>query len=254
MAVSKLQTSLNMPEDKFTILSTRPLEQAVIIEAKIKDIEIDTISFIRTEPVKNSFLQKRIAEIVESPLTVIITSMNAAEAVAAYSQGLEPRWLIYCLGTATKKIVEQHFPESKIVGEADNASLLADEIIKNKEKKVIFFCGDQRRDDLPEKLTGYNILVEEIIVYNTIATPYKVDKDYDGILFFSSSAVKSFFSLNTITARTVLFAIGTTTAESIKQYSADKIIESDHPGKQSLVERAINYFGNLNHTNECIKK
>ena len=40
--------------------------------------------------------------------------------------------------------------------------------------------------------------VDEVIVYKTIETPKVLTKQYDGILFFSPSAVKSFFSKNSI--------------------------------------------------------
>ena len=43
--------------------------------------------------------------------------------------------------------------KENILGTADNAEQLAEKIIKDSiYKKFIFFCGDQRRDELPEKL------------------------------------------------------------------------------------------------------
>ena len=61
-------------------------------------------------------------------------------------------------------------------------------------------------------------------------------------MFFSPSAAESFFSTNTLTDKTILFAIGNTTALSIKKYTGNKIIVADEAGKNNLVEKAIEYF------------
>ncbi len=243
-----------MPEKKITILSTRPLEQSLLAQASVNKIEIDCIPFIKTAPVRNTCLEKRITETFSESLPVIFTSMNAAEAVAAYLTGTQPQWNVYSLGTATKNIIRLRFPRSNIIGEAENASSLADKIIMNEEKALIFFCGDLRRDELPDKLAGHNIELEEIVVYNTLLVSKKLEKAYDGILFFSPSAVESFFSLNTVPDNTILFAIGTTTSACLRQHSSNKIIESDYPGKKSLLEKSVDYFAQSNQPNEHIKK
>lgn len=243
-----------MAKNKKYILSTRPLDEELISKAGEKDIVIQSISFIQTEPVINDQLRKQISDAAAKALTVVFTSMNAAEAVAGFLSGKVPQWKIFCLGTATKKVVQLYFGNCPLTGSALNASLLADEIIKNNIETVVFFCGDQRRDELPEKLAAHNILVEEIVVYKTLSIQRQVEKTYDGILFFSPSAVDSFFLLNTVSENTVLFAIGSTTADSIRQYSKNTVVESNFPGKENLVEKAISYLDKSNQTNERVKK
>ena len=108
--------------------------------------------------------------------------------------------------------------------------------------EVIFFCGGQRRDELPSILNDAGIEVDEIAVYQTIEVPHIIKKDYHGILFFSPSAVRSFFKVNKANGKTILFAIGNTTAAEIKKFSNNKILVSDEPGKESLVQKAIEYF------------
>jgi uroporphyrinogen-III synthase len=231
-----------MPGKQITILSTRPLDKWLIDQAQQHNISIHELSFISTTPVKNIQVQQHIGNAAHEPHTVVFTSMNAAEAVAEYSKRDSPGWKIYCLGTATKLIVQQQFPGCVIAGTADNAGDLAERIIENGVNSVIFYCGDQRRNELPEKLADKNIKVEEIVVYETVATPHRIEIPYDGILFFSPSAVESFFSVNELANNVVLFAIGTTTAESIRKFSSNKIIQADLPGKDNLTEKAINYF------------
>jgi uroporphyrinogen-III synthase len=109
-------------------------------------------------------------------------------------------------------------------------------------REVFFFCGDQRRDELPEKLQQAGIGVRELVVYRTRQTPHHLEKGYEGIVFFSPSAVHSFFSLNKAPAATVLFAIGRTTAEAIRQYSANPMICGVSPEKDALIRLAMNHF------------
>jgi uroporphyrinogen-III synthase len=146
------------------------------------------------------------------------------------------------MGHTTKQLVAEAFSRDGIKGTANNASLLADQIIQDGATEVYFFCGDQRRDELPHKLRTGNINVNEVTVYHTKHQPQKIDKEYDGVLFFSPSAVESFFSVNKPQSKTILFAIGSTTADAIRKFSSNKLIIAEQPGKESLAEEMIAYF------------
>ncbi len=224
-------------------MSTRPLETALIEAAKAKDIHIDIVSFIDTSPVATTNMKEEIAKVIKQPAAVVFTSMNAVTTVAAYINGHPPDWSIYCIGHTTRQLVARHFGEQSIHTVGNNASDLADKMIGNKQvKQVVFFCGDQRREELPGKLRQNGIMVQEVIVYHTISTPHKIDKAYDGILFFSPSAVQSFFYANAVLPSTILFAIGQTTADAIKSFSDNTVIESDRPGKEELVKKMFQFF------------
>lgn len=227
----------------FRLLSTRPLDDETIEEAAEHGVAIDCISFIDTEPIQTIDVQQEVESALLQSATVVFTSMNAVEAVAGFMQDDEPGWSIYCMGNTTRQLVKEYFGENSIAGTADNATDLAWLIIEEGEtEEVIFFCGDQRRDELPSILQNNGIEVIEIMVYETIATPVAIKQHYNGILFFSPSAVESFFSVNKITGNTVFFAIGSTTAAAIKKRSQATVVVGDSPGKQALAEKAIKYF------------
>jgi uroporphyrinogen-III synthase len=231
-------------ERPVNILCTRPIDQSLINSARSKGNFIDVLSFIETTPLKTITLQQEIEDALGSAATVVFTSMNAVEAVAAYLDGHQPQWKIYSIGTTTDQLINKYFGKGLIAGTAFNAADLAALIVKDSlTEKLIFFCGNQRRDELPAILRNNNIAVTEIEVYQTTAVPHKIDKAYDGILFFSPSAVESFFSNNTIGSQTILFAIGNTTADAIKSFSDNKIIIADTAGKENLVKQMIAYFG-----------
>lgn len=231
-------------EKPVNILCTRPIDQSLINSARSKGNFIDVLSFIETTPLKTITLQQEIEDALGSAATVVFTSMNAVEAVAAYLDGHQPQWKIYSIGTTTDQLINKYFGEGLVTGTAFNAADLAALIVKDSlTEKLIFFCGNQRRDELPAILRNNNIAVTEIEVYQTTAVPHKIDKAYDGILFFSPSAAESFFSNNTVSPQTILFAIGNTTADAIKFFSDNKIIIADTAGKENLVKQMIAYFG-----------
>lgn len=233
-----------MQENKIHILCTRPLPASLIDEAAEAGIDIEIQSFIETESILSVEVQQEIEQASIKTATVVFTSMNAVDAVTVFLDGHQPDWSIYCIGTATARLVKEYFGEEVIAGTAADAASLADLIAEDEFiEEVIFFCGDQRRDELPDILQRNNIEVNEIVVYQTIALHQQVDKEYHGILFFSPSAVQSFFTKNTLPEKTIPFAIGNTTAAEIKKYSANKIIVSDEPGKESLVKTMMEYFG-----------
>lgn len=232
-----------MQNIKANILSTRPIAETLIQQAFQQHIEIDVLSFIETEAIDSIEVYEEIENTLTESAVVVFTSMNAVEAVANHLSDYQPDWKIYCIGNTTKKLVKEYFGEEMIAGNAADATELAELIIEDNETdEVIFFCGDKRRDELPSILNDNNIDVNEIEVYQTNMIEHKLDKSYNGILFFSPSAAESFFSTNKLDNKTILFAIGNTTASAIKKFSTNKIVVADEPGKNNLVEKAIEYF------------
>jgi uroporphyrinogen-III synthase len=244
-----------MSQNNIEILSTKEIEKALVDTAAENNMVIECSPFIKTEIIKNSEVQQEIEQALLQSISVVFTSVNAVEAVADELQDQQPTWNIYCIGYATKNAIEKYFGEDLLAGIADNAAELAELIVEESEgDEVYFFCGDQHRDELPGILRKNGIDVNEIIVYETILIPHKLDKKYDGILFFSPSAVKSFFKKNKVSEYTVLFAIGETTAGELRNFSKNKIVISDEPVKKSLVEKAISFYQqtqyHTNHKNE----
>ncbi|HEU5051580.1 MAG TPA: uroporphyrinogen-III synthase [Hanamia sp.] len=231
-----------MANNKIVILSTRPVGKAAQEKALRHHIHIEEIPFIKTEESIDATKAGIIRKLIDQKIAVVFTSMNAVEAVHKQVKG-KTNWEIFCIGNTTQKLVNKYFGEKNISGFADNASKLAEVIVAKKNvQKVIFFCGYQRRDELPEELKKSMIQVEEIVVYKTMAIPQNISKQYDAVLFFSPSAVKSFFSINEINSSTKLFAIGETTANEIRNFTQQSVFVADKPGKENLVELAINYF------------
>lgn len=237
-----------MPKTNRYVLSTRPLPEAVLAKAQAQNICIEVLPFIKTKPMLDAQTEAHIYTLFQTPIVAVFTSSNAVHAVAQLFQ--KPiGWNIYCLQNATAKAVAQLF-QIPIVAIGSNAAALADAIVKKGEREIYFFCGNLRHEALPERLRRENVLVHEVVVYNTIETPVVVHKEYDAVLFYSPSAVHSFFSTNKIDTTLPLFAIGATTAEAIRQQVANPVISADKPDTEMLIQQVIAYFNKQNAAHE----
>lgn len=224
------------------ILFTRQLEGMLLQKAASKKIVIETVNFIKIEPVTDTKTLEKIVSYGCEKVTVVFTSTNAVEAVKA-QLSTQLNWDIYCIGGATKDAVIEAFGEEKIKAVAKSAANLSDKIILAKDiTNLTFFCGDQRLTTLPETLTASGIEVSELVVYQTILTPQIVERNYNGIAFFSPSAVHSFFSENTTGTNVIMFAIGKTTAVTIASYCTNQIVTCEWPGSEQMVDTINHYF------------
>src|SRR4051812_38040124 len=153
-----------MPQNNIQILCTRNLDQQLIKKAEEHNIHITTLLFIEIKPATQASFKEQLLQLSLQKINVVFTSINAVESVAQHIDE-SPDWKIFCIGGVTKDAASKHFGEAAVVASAKNASLLSRKIIEQGNiKEVIFFCGDQRLDDLPETLRINNIRVQEIIV------------------------------------------------------------------------------------------
>jgi len=224
------------------VLSTAELGKPLIQNALEHGIEIDALSYIQVEPIREKNLDEELAKLCKSNINAVFTSANAFNALSRILKTHKPSWNVYCIGNVTRKTVLEYFDASCIKGTANDGAGLAAEIKANDEKDVVYFCGDKRLDALPDFLYKNDIMVREIVVYKTRETPEPVKKHYQGVMFYSPNGVNSFFRINTIGPHTVLFAIGNTTAGALKQKTPNKIVVCDTPSKDNMVGKVIEYF------------
>lgn len=237
---------------KYKVLSTKKLEPSLIEQVKQNDVDIIEQEFISVKQIFIEGKQKQIIEFAKSGIQhIVFTSSNAVTAFEKYLEADHTsdlvNWKIFCLSGKTKETIHNssHLGND-VIGEAENASSLSEKIIEQKIDEIIFPCGDKRKDELPSLLQQAGIKVHEVIVYKTIETPVVAAGDIDAILFFSPSAVQSFFSVNQIKKNVVCFAIGQTTADNITDVTDNKIIVSEFPSQEMMIASVNSYFQNIN--------
>ena len=243
--------------DLFHILSTRKLNSSAIRQARDEGFEICEKEFIRIQP----RLDKKIVEGFENlgaagkNVLMIFTSANAVYALAEIFEScagggrqrlvdLTGEWKIACLAGRTAAAVRELFPRISIPALGNDATGLAHEILRVCEPgtELVFCCGNQRRSELPELIGHRGWHLHEMVLYETHSGAVKLDEIFDGIIFFSPSAVHSFFSLNELPAGTVCFAIGDTTASAIRRHTGARIVVSREASQEKILEAVKSFF------------
>jgi len=145
----------------------------------------------------------------------------------------------FCVGSKTKAALEKK--GVKVIEKAENASDLAKKLSKRyKNDQFSFICGKQRRDELPDMLTSNAIVFEEYHVYDTLLNPITIPRSFDGLLFYSPSAVKSYTSANPIGLQTC-FCIGSTTASEASKHTTNTILATT-PTIENVIVQAVKHL------------
>lgn len=231
------------------ILCTRSIPVPLIVHAASENIYVQTQEFISVHPkIRKEDIPIIISLLQENAPIVVFTSKHAVNILADFialekQSSVSLKWKIYCISEITLRAVKYRFPDAIIVGKDSYASGLSAIISANQTIKVVwFFCGNMRQNILPDKLRENNISVNEIPIYETKLTPHPIAHDYGGIIFFSPSAVESFFSMNKLEKETVCFAIGKTTASAIKNKVVNEIIISKKQEAQAMIQTVMDYY------------
>lgn len=219
---------------QISILSTKTLsaeQRQAFLDADIDLLEQDFIEIKNTD-----------FELNKINTNLIFSSQNAVLSLMEQSgwEVLKSK-SVFCVGIKTKELLELNGFTVDVY--MDYASELAEIItlIYNKESYT-FFSGNLRKETLPKALKNAGIVFNEIEVYQTKLAPFKISKEenFDGILFFSPSAIESYLTNNTITKETC-FCIGETTASALANKTKNIII-SDNPTIEDVIETVINEY------------
>lgn len=219
--INILSTKKLLPNQKQDLLNANfNLTEEDFIETKIKNFELSKVND-----------------------NLIFTSQNAVKSVLQHPKIAELKDKnVFAVGIKTKSLLEEN--GFKVDVHTDYALDLAEiiSLIYNKEKYT-FFCGNLRREVLPNTLKENKIVFNEIEVYETNLTSKKITNKLDGILFFSPSAVESYLTKNTI-KNEICFCIGETTAEALEEKEINNIIIAEKPSVDDVVDEVIEYYNN----------
>lgn len=217
------------------------ISESLLQQAEAAGIHIRVIPFIAINFKESDALREIITGLANRDILAVFTSKNS---VAGLMKNLDtvPAWRIACLQGKTHEAAAAFFGKTAITITAADSGTLAAAMIRANAKEAVFFCGNRRMDHLPEALRKEGISVQEIVVYDTFETPAPVQQDYDGILFFSPTAVHSFFTNNTLPADCTTFAIGQTTAKAITSFTSNTMVISPVSDEAQMIKHVIKYY------------
>lgn len=223
--------------DQLHIISTRSLNSNRIEQLQHRGWKITMHDFIS----KKIELSVHItAEALNK--NIVLTSQSGVEAFLELIKKLKVSpsdYEVYCIDQATKQAAVQ--AGLLVKTSAPNALLLAEEVLKQEIRAVTHICGNRRRDELSERLNSGGVEVQNLVSYLTELTPISVYHPYDGLLFFSPSAVDSFLLANDI-KQVPCFCIGQTTEGRAKQKGFTRTYTPEVPSEDALVNLVIEHF------------
>lgn len=195
------------------------------------DFQLIEHHFIRT---------KKIAFSVEKNHEVVVfTSKNGVKSVWKQQREILENKTIICVGTKTKTFIEKKgFQVDETADYAEDLIEIIDQ--KYKGKTFTFFCGNIRRNTIPNYFEENQIAFEEVIVYETKTHSKAISENFDGILFFSPSAIASFLEKNELRSETC-FCIGNTTAKALENKTKNIIIASK-PTVEHVIDEVIQFY------------
>lgn len=168
---------------------------------------------------------------------VVLASQNSVRTLHRYfslkdlvKDSLKFRFL--CIGKQTAILTQRFFPGSRVeylANSMQGALPFIRQLVHRNSHTInrdfrLYFCAAQ--EPLPilgDFLKANSIPFQHIPLYRTILQPHKVSQFYDGILFYSPSGVRAFFTANPnypqIYNNSLQFVcIGRTTAEALQKF------------------------------------
>jgi uroporphyrinogen-III synthase len=231
---------------------------------EIKVINLLEFKFINLklfEKKLNDFLNKRLYS------CLILTSRQIVEAMKLIElkiESKEDKFIIYCVGEQTAQtfrnyLLDKHqsqYFDIRIPLVKQNANELANLIINENEGpfNALYPCSSIRKDDLIVKLTDANLSIDELKVYETIASENGIKSlfliDYtikqNCFVFFSPSCVQSVLEneqLREKFSNNIIISIGPSTSHKLKSFLKNiNFIEMTEPSPKGLADSLDEIF------------
>ena len=144
---------------------------------------------------------------------------------------------VYASGKQTAKALKEKGVKTKI-GDSETAQSLAELIVEDGVKSALFFCGNIRRNELPNYLTKKGVQLKEEVVYHTLLDPKKIPSQKgDALFFMSPSAVESFAMINEFDTELDYYSIGETTANTLRKKGVQKINTATEASFEAMLEQ-----------------
>ncbi|MDQ8202863.1 uroporphyrinogen-III C-methyltransferase [Pelagicoccus sp. SDUM812003] len=167
---------------------------------------------------------------------------------------------IAAVGKSTAKEIKKYYVTTDLIPDEANAESLADALIATDSMdsaKILVVAGNLGRDVLIDKLEEARAIVDRFEVYKTEQTDLSEqpaakqfrEQGADGILFTSSSGVRSFveqakhLQLGDGALRPKTISIGKITSAAMKEMGLPVDLQAKEASLDSLVEAVVKRFG-----------
>lgn len=200
------------------LLFTRALNQRQIAIIQEPCFSYESIAFNRIELIPH---QTWINEASKQVDAWVFSSKYAVKSISKLLLKLNIPNSVYSVGENTSNELAE-LGISSIHPENHTMKELASLISGKTQASIIHFCGNLKVAELTDLVDEpTNIQITSIEVYKNSLTPQKIDSSrFNGIVFMSPSAVRSYFNDNTVNTSHTLFCIGSTTAHELAKFTS----------------------------------
>lgn len=223
--------------------------------AKKCNIKVDFREFIHVEPVSSSDFRKDRINVLDHS-AVIFTSRNAADhffRMCTEMRIMVPETMKYfCISESTAYYLQKYviYRKRKIFHGKQNFADLMDVIKKHKDDKFLLPCSDINIADGSDLLDKMKIKYNKAVIYKTVCSDLSdlANVNYDVIVFFSPSGVKSLFQNFPKFKQnlTRIAAFGATTAKAVQDADLHVDIAAPMPNAPSMTMALEQYITKVN--------
>jgi len=172
----------------------------------------------------------------------VVSSRNSFEAIEKFIHQL-PQF-VFCIGGWVKNEIEKlnnsrpttRSGQATHVKSFENIKSLAADLAKQNFENIIYFCGEEHRQELELGLKKSTTKILKVITHQSEMIYPVIDKAYDAVFVFSSRSVESLLKDNSFDKQTVFACIGNTTLEYVKNRNIANTFVSSYPDSKVLLE------------------
>ncbi|MBI1766819.1 MAG: uroporphyrinogen-III synthase [Bacteroidetes bacterium] len=215
------------------ILLTKKLSQEHLDLIKSWGWSYDIVEALKISPVE-------IEEIPARAEAWIVSSRNSMHAVKKF---IDKASFIYCIGDWIKKEIEK-LGVKITVKDFENMKSLASDLSEQNLRNVIYFCGDEHRNELKEGLKNTETKISKVVTHQSAMTFPVIRKEFDAVFVFSPRSAESLLKHNQFSGKTIFGCIGSTTAEYLNSRGISNTFAPSYPDSKKLLEelnRTLNF-------------
>ena len=231
-----------MPKQNKRILFTRSLNEDQIEFGLKMNCSIDHHAFIRIDLCELNANQFATINSGDYP-NWIFTSQNAVRSLQRNKAAIRIDKMQECFAVGQKTADQlSEMGITATVPSKHSADGLADLLKNTTNESFLYFTGNLRQKTLINFFEENESSYQEIKVYDTQLIHPDINlEDYDAICFCSPSAVYSFFKNYQLKNNQPCFAIGTTTAVALVDYS-DSVMMAEQTNVYSIIQSCDQYL------------
>ena len=163
----------------------------------------------------------------------VISSRNSFALVKNFTNH-EPG-IIYCVGNWVKEELIKVGAKSE-VRSFENMKSLASDLANQNFKTILYFCGEEHRQELEEGLKNFSTRISKVITHQSQMTFPVVKNNFDVVFVFSPRSAESLLKNNSFNHQTIFACIGPTTESYVKNRGISNTFIASYPDSKILLE------------------